>query len=131
MRWRRYKHDTTATANNDSDHCELQPDERRSRDFHLRNRDKFEWRDFSFDWRSCRDNICRGERDKRNCDGTERSGDGKNFDCDAAGNGVVGQQLHRERGSSDDYGGFSDERASGNNRNTDRNEFHGRDKREI
>ena len=130
MRWRRYKHDTAA-ANKDSDHYEFQPDERRSGDFHLRNRDKFERRDFGFDWRSCRDNICRGERDNRDGDGTERSSDGKNFDCDAARNGDVGQQLHRKRGSADDYGGFPDERASGNKRHTDWNKFYRHNKREV
>ena len=88
-RWR-YNHGTATTANKDSDHYGLQPDERRSRDFHIRNRNKFERRDFGFDWRSCRDNICSGERDKRDGDGTERSGDRKDFDYDAARNGDVG-----------------------------------------
>jgi len=131
MRWWRYEHDTSATANNESDHYELQPDEWRSRDFHFHNRNKPKRYDFGFDWRSGRHNICRRERDERDGDGTERCGDRKNFDCDASRNGNVGQQLHRERGGADDYGGFPDERASGNKRHADWNEFYRRDKREI
>ncbi len=57
-------------------------------------------------------------------DGSFERRDGQDYDCDAGGDGDFHEQFHGERGGSDDYEFFADERNSGNKRHDYGSEFY-------